>query len=169
MRQGKPGTSYANRSDLQSAEPVAIKTAPGQTYGQRTAQAAAQKAVPLAPPPGPAVTPSAPPVPAGPPHSGQQLGPQTPQQSPPQSLHSTSPEPGELHWTGPSQRPNEPLTHGMAQGPGAGPTVLTGIGAIANRTNPQDTATKLLATLAMQPTAGSQLRDLARVAMATSG
>lgn len=161
QRQGSPGTLYENRNDLASAEPVAVKTAPNQQYGQQTAQVAAQKEVPIAAPPGPALpapvtTPSASPAPGGaPPTAAGGV------------LHPTSAEPGELSWTGPSQRPQEPITAGMPQGPGPGTDVLTGIGAIANRRAPQDTATTLLATLAMQPTAGSQLRDLARLAAVT--
>lgn len=156
QRQGTPGTQYANRTDLQSAEPVAVKAAPGQTYGQATAQIAAQKQVPVAAPPAPAASPPSQPAPGGAaPNAGV--------------LAHTSPEPGELPFTGPSNRPNEPLTAGLPQGPGPGPESLTGIGAMAARSAPQDTATKLLATLAMQPTAGSQLRDIARLAAITGG
>ena len=43
-RNGRPGASYPNRSDL-NRQPV--RTVPGQTYGQAGQQAAAQKAVPL--------------------------------------------------------------------------------------------------------------------------
>lgn len=167
QRQGTPGTSYGNRTDLQTSAPVAVATAPGQQYGQRAAQAAAQQQLPVAPPPGPAS--------AAPPPTAPNSTPQPQGQSPlagllanPPTLHPTSPEPGESPLTAPSNRPNEPITHGMPMGAGAGPEVLTGIGAIANRANPQDTATKLLATLALQPTAGSQLRDLARLAMTTN-
>lgn len=164
QRQGTPGQAYANRTDLQSDQPVAVQTAPGQSYGQRAAQTAAQQQIPLAPPPGPSAPGAGVPAPGGPPTpqpgAGQAL-------AGPQPLKATSPEPGELSWTGPSERPNEPITHGLPIGAGGGPEVLSGIGALANRQNPQDTATKLLATLALSPTAGSQIQDLARLAMAT--
>lgn len=115
---------------------------------------AAQKQVPIAAPP------AVPAAPAPPPASGAGTAGGG-------VLAHTSPEPGELPFTGPSSRPNEPLTAGLPQGPGPGPEALTGIGAMAARSAPQDTATKLLATLAMQPTAGSQLRDIARIAAIT--
>lgn len=100
-RQGTPGTAYANRSDL-AAQPVA--TAKGQEYGKATAQAEAQRAVPLAqmPPPPTAQASAAP---------------------PPGSF--AGPYPGEV--TGldaPTERPREPLTHGLSIGPGGGPEVL---------------------------------------------
>lgn len=153
QRQGKVGAQYPNRSDLQSGTPVAVQTAPDQTYGVAKAQQVGQKEVPVAASPNIPTSPQGPNIPAGAPR--------------PQPLQPTSPEPGELDWTGPSNRPNEPLMHGAPGGEGAGPDVLTGIGAIANRTQPHDTAAKLLVTLAMQPTAGSQLRNLARAATMT--
>lgn len=48
VREPTPGTTYTNRSDL------AVKAAPGQTYGEAGAQVAAQQAVPLQGPSGPA-------------------------------------------------------------------------------------------------------------------
>lgn len=42
-RQGTPGKSYSNRSDLNQP----VRTAPGQDYGKAGAQAAAQQAIPL--------------------------------------------------------------------------------------------------------------------------
>ncbi len=43
-RQGRPGQSYANRTDL-NAQPV--RTGPSQAYGQRAALERAQQALPL--------------------------------------------------------------------------------------------------------------------------
>lgn len=63
-RQGKPGASYGNRTDL-NAQPV--RTATGQAYGTATAQAAAQQQMPLAQQPAPpaaAAAPGQPPAPA---------------------------------------------------------------------------------------------------------
>lgn len=55
-RQGLPGKSYTNRSDLQTKPRQAtqpIRVVPSQTYGEGIAQRAAQQAIPLpaAPPP----------------------------------------------------------------------------------------------------------------------
>lgn len=94
-RQGTPGTQYSNRSDLRAQKPTA---APGQAYGAAGAQLAAQQAVPMAggpTPPGPA------PFPPGYVAPGEV----TP-------LHA------------PTERPGEPVTHGLTGGPGAGPEVL---------------------------------------------
>lgn len=163
-RQGNVGTAYQNRTDLQGSQPVAIQTSPGQTYGLRTSQEAGQKMVPVAPPPNAAKTAAVPAQTAPQPQPQQPAQPQSPTpQSAPQG-----PQPGTLDWTGPTNRPNEPITHGLPVGRGAGPDVLTGVGAISNRMASQDTATKLLATLALQPTAGSQIRNIARLAMTTS-
>lgn len=52
-RQGKPGVSYPNRSDL-NAQPV--RTAPAQTYGDATRHREAQQAMPLAGQPAPAAS-----------------------------------------------------------------------------------------------------------------
>jgi hypothetical protein len=99
VRQGTPGVSYPNRSDMRG-QPIA--TAKGQTYGQAGAQAAAQRAVPLAaapPPPAPAAPVAAAPGAGGPP-----------------------PEQPDLYR--PTERPHEPVTHGLPMGPGAGPDAL---------------------------------------------
>lgn len=74
-----------------------VQVASGQPYGARQEQVAAQKAVPL---------PAAPPVPASPP---------------------PGPAPGSFGaFDRPTERPNEPITAGMAMGPGPGPEVLRG-------------------------------------------
>lgn len=163
-RQGRVGTAYPNRTDLQSSVPVA--TAPGQVYGERAAQAQAQRAVPVAPPPGsigPGTgQPGAPPPPPAPgggpsgPGGGGAAG------GPPAA---PLPLPGQLPWTGPTERPNEPITAGMASGPGPGPEALTGVGALANAMGGGGTGAFMLASLANRPDAGSQLRDLAALAI----
>lgn len=62
VRQGTPGTPYANRSDLRQAPTAAT----GQPYGRAGQQIAAQRAVPLpSAPPAPAPQPGT--APAGPP------------------------------------------------------------------------------------------------------
>lgn len=86
-RQGTPGQSYSNRTDLLNNY---ASTAPA----------------PPAPQTGAPVQPAQPPV--GAPATG----------APP------VPPPGSLNTFGPTQRPNEPLTHGLPSGPGAGPEVL---------------------------------------------
>lgn len=101
-RQGQVGKAYKQRHDL---NPVQAPKAPqGQTYGAAGAQVAAQQAIPLpngaAPAPGPQGPPPAPPAPGGPPPGS--LGP----------------------LDAPTQRPGEPLTNGIASGPGAGPEAL---------------------------------------------
>ena len=95
-RQGKAGRAYSNRTDLNGSLPVT--TVPGQPYGAAKQQADAQRTVPMG-------TPALPPVP---------------------DLNShPSPLPGELPpLTGPSSRPDEPVTHGLPVGPGGGPEVL---------------------------------------------
>ena len=74
------------------------KAAPSKQYGSRVAQEDAMKALPVAPPPPPAGVVS-PPPPAG---GGPPLPP----------------------IDRPTDRPGEPLTHGMSMGPGGGPEVL---------------------------------------------
>lgn len=95
-RQGTPGAPYVNRSDLRTQKPTA---APGQAYGQAGAQIAAQQAVPL---------PAAPPVPSP---AGGGGGP----------MAAPPPLPDLYRQT---ERPNEPVTHGLATGPGPGAEAL---------------------------------------------
>jgi hypothetical protein len=114
-RQGAPGKSYQNRSDMTQA-PRAV---PGQTYGDAGQQIAAQQAVPLpqqAPPP--AAGQGSPGVPGGP--SGAPLTP----------------------IGAPTQRPGEPLTTGIPTGPGAGPEAL---GPMPGQTSPVDEVRALFA------------------------
>lgn len=103
-RQGTPGRAYSNRSDLQ-----AVKTGPSRQYGERAAAEAAQRALPMA---GRPTVP--PPIAVG-------ASPATSNSGAP-ALGSSGPQPGQLTpLSAPTQRPNEPLTAGLAFGPGAGP------------------------------------------------
>lgn len=122
-----PGKAYSNRSDLNSRAQLTPMAATGQPYGQAGAQLAAQRAVPIA---------SAPPLPEGEP----------PQWSMPQ-LPSLS---------GPSQRPDEPVTHGLPIGPGAGPAALTGLAPMPSAND--DVELQLRAVYQAHPT--EQLRAL---------
>lgn len=101
VRQGTPGTPYANRSDLRQAPTAAT----GQPYGQAGAQVAAQRAVPLpaAPPP-----PAAAPGPVGAAGQGAAAAPP----GPPPDLYRAS------------ERPGEHVMTGLPVGPGAGPEAL---------------------------------------------
>lgn len=97
LRNGKPGASYGNRTDLNVAKLPAV-AAPGQTYGQAGAQMAAQKQVPIAPQPT-----------AG----GAGLG---------EGAAPPAVTPGQFGpLDRPTDRPDEPLTAGAAIGPGPGP------------------------------------------------
>jgi len=108
-RQGTPGQSYGQRTDLQ-ANKLPVTTVPGQQYGQGVAQQRAQQAVPMGAPPSPAPAPAA-------------AGPGAPSRAP-------GPLPGQVTpLDAPTQRPNEPLTAGLPMGPGAGPEALGPYGA----------------------------------------
>lgn len=93
-REGKPGKSYGNRTDMNQP----VQTGPSQGYGQRVALERQQQAVPL---------PAARPV-ATPGSAVEMSGPPTP---PPDLL-------------APTDRPNEPITAGLPMGPGPGPEAL---------------------------------------------
>lgn len=92
-RQGQPGKAYPNRTDMAQAP----RAAPSKSYGEAKASLDAQRVVPL--PKSPAVA-GAPAVTPGPP----------------------PPTPGAAAFDRPSDRPGEPLTAGMAIGPGPGPS-----------------------------------------------
>lgn len=96
-RQGAAGTAYAQRSDLNTQKIQKIQTPPSKEYGQATALRQAQQAVPL---------PATPPILS--PSQGQAGG----VAGPPPDL-----------WR-PTERPGEPVTHGLPTGPGAGPEAL---------------------------------------------
>lgn len=110
VRTGDVGQSYGNRSDLNASMPIA--TTPGQDYGQAAAQQAAQRAIPVAaqPVPGATAPSAAPSAPA--PQSNSITGRVNPAM--PSKL------PGELMFDHPTERANEPITHGIDLGPGAG-------------------------------------------------
>jgi hypothetical protein len=95
-RQGTPGTSYANRTDLN----MPISTVPNQEYGMATAQRQAQQAIPM----------------AASPSSAPQVA--------PQAARPPAPAPGSLPHIAPTQRPDEPVTTGLPFGPGAGPEAM---------------------------------------------
>lgn len=98
VRQGTPGTPYANRSDLRQAPTAAT----GQPYGQAGQQIAAQRAVPL---------PSAPPPPS-------------PAAAAPAGGEAAPPPPPPPDPYRPTERPNEHVMTGLPVGPGAGPEAL---------------------------------------------
>ena len=121
-RQGTPGESYSNRSDLNVKTRLPMQAATGQAYGEATTQMNAQRAVPMGRPATDAVpvgNPSTPPAPAVPP------GAVTP-------LHA------------PSERPDEPVTAGLPVGAGAGPAGLNLLTATAG----YSTATQQVQALA---------------------
>ncbi len=148
---GTVGKPYSNRTDLQSATPLPVKTATSQQYGERAQQQASQQALPLAPP-GPATPPGQPP-------------PTPPSGGPAQSGLPPVSGPGILPFLHPTNRPNEPVTAGLPTGAGPGPEALTGVGAIAaNQAVEQGTLKNLLGSLANGPASSSAVRDLAAVA-----
>lgn len=111
VRAGEPGQAYGNRSDLNANRSLPVTTVPGQTYGAQVQQQNAQRMVPMARPPMPQMPSSGgngSPAPQSPGAGGQPF-------LPPGSLTPLD---------APSQRPNEPVTHGARLGPGAGPEIL---------------------------------------------
>lgn len=103
-RNGTVGTAYKNRTDLNTPKVPSIpNTPPSAQYGESTRLQAAQKAVPMGPPPSAPGTP--PPGPGG----GAAESPQSMQAG------------GLGAFDRPTERPNEPVTAGIASGPGAGP------------------------------------------------
>lgn len=96
-RSGTPGKAYGNRTDLNGAPRVGVpgipKTAPSAQYGEGARLQAAQQAVPMG---GTAEVPQSgpPPISAG--------------------AHGD--------YLRPTERPDEPLTAGIARGPGPGPS-----------------------------------------------
>lgn len=102
-RQGRPGQTYGNRSDLNGAKTMEFV---GQQYGERARQVASQRAVPAQAPPAPAT---------GAPGPGGQTSTPAPLGPGPGSLGSL---------TDPTARPDEPISHGMPFGEGPGPEAL---------------------------------------------
>ena len=109
-RTGSSNTAYGNRSDLNTAVPIA--TVPNQPYGVAAQQRAAQQAIPMAPTP---VAPAAPAAPSAPsaPMEARDAIPMAPR-----------PLPGEIPWLDPTNSPEEPITAGVDFGPGVGSDVL---------------------------------------------
>lgn len=99
-RQGKPGRKYPNRSDMRTTQPA--RAATNQTYGEAGSQIAAQQQMPLS-------------TSAAPPGSSPGMAAPAAGGGEPQVIPSL---------TDPTTRPNEPLTAGLASGPGPGPEAL---------------------------------------------
>lgn len=95
-RQGTPGTSYGNRTDLN----MPVSTVPNQEYGKAAMQQRAQQAVPMAQAPNVAA-------------------------SAPQAQQRPSVVPGSLPYIAPTQRPTEPITAGIDVGPGPGSEAIS--------------------------------------------
>ena len=138
-----------NRSDL--TRPTST-TVPGQGYGEAAQQRAAQQAIPMGSPPiAGGSSPAAPSAPA-----------QQPQLQDVLAAAQAHNGPGNLPLTRPTERPNEPVTHGLPVGPGAGPEALGGVGAAARENVvEQGTLRNLLTNIAAAPGATSAIRDLA--------
>lgn len=147
----KPASQrYPNRSDL--TRPAPITAAPGQPYGQAGQQIAAQRVQPMGSQP----IAGAPSPPAGAPDIASLMQ---------QHAANTGITPGQ-HMQAPTARPNEPVTHGLPMGPGAGPEALTGVGAAAREgTVDQGTLANVLQSMASGPSATAAIRDLANRAM----
>lgn len=155
-RQPSPG--LANRTDV--VAPAPIEAVPSSQYGERSAQEAAQRAIPIAN--GPAMQPgqspgasSTPPASSGPP-SGDMLS------ALQAHIAGTGGAGSSGHIARASERPGEPVTHGLPIGPGGGPEVLQGVGAAAREgAVEQGTLSNLLQSLASAPGAPSAIKDLA--------
>ena len=139
----------ANRSDL--TQPAA-QAVPNQPYGEAAQQKVAMQAIPLpnqqqarSPAAGGASASSTGPTPGVP------------------SAVSGAPMVGSAGpLTRPTERPNEPVTHGLPVGPGGGPEALQGIGAAARQgAVEQGTLSHLLTSLASGPNATLAIKDLA--------
>lgn len=150
-RSGRPRAArplQANRADLTQPSAQAV---PDQPYGVAAEQRSAMNAIPLP------VPQQAQPAPGGAVPSQPTSG------APPLAIPGAN---GPL--SRPTERPNEPVTHGLPMGPGPGPEALTGIGAAARQgAVEQGTLSHLLTSLAAQPNSTSAIKDLA--ARANSG
>lgn len=135
--------------DLLNPGPEAIKTAPGQTYGEAAQQQLAQRAAPMG---------AAPIAGGGPPQTAS--GP--PDMASVLAAAQAHNGPGNASFTRPTERPNEPVTSGLPAGPGPGPESLQGVGAAArDNVVQQGTLKNLLTNLAAAPGATTAIRDLA--------
>lgn len=143
------GTPKPNRSDLTKAP---VQAAEGQPYGVAAEQRAAQQQIPMGPPATP--RPVSPTAGATPP-LGNAGGPGL-------NVMGTALVGASGPLDRPTERPNEPVTHGLPMGPGAGPEALTGVGAATRQgVVEQGTLSHLLLSLASQPGATSAIKDLA--------
>jgi len=134
-RQGTPGTAYGNRTDLNMPK----STVPNQEYGKAAMQERAQQAVPM----------------GASPNAATQVAQNIPQPTPaPQALQAT---PGSLAFTGPTERPNEPIQAGLPSGPGPGPEIMA---------PPRRTLTDTLASMTLNPNANAAVFDMAASARA---
>lgn len=139
-RQGKPGVAYGNRTDLNNPKIPTI-VPKGAQYGQRQALETSQRVLPPAPgSPGEAAPIGATGVaPGGP--TGPGAGAEAP--AGPVQLPA---------FTRPTERPGEPVTHGLPVGAGGGPEVLG---------MPPNNMQQLLDQLARQPFASPAIQQLA--------
>ena len=141
----------ANRSDLTQPSAQAV---PDQPYGVAAAQKAAMNTIPL--PNQQQARPLSAPAAGGAPVSSP-APPGVPSAIPGAAMVGQN---GPL--TRPTERPNEPVTHGLPMGPGGGPEVLQGVGAAARQGSvEQGTLTHLLTSMASNPNASSAIKDLA--------
>ena len=138
-RSGAPGKAYSNRSDLNGPQPIGnfAKSGP---YGTGVSLTDAQKALPVAGAPMP-----------------QQGAPQVLQPGgPPADQGPPGPLPGSFGaFNRPTERPYEPITHGLPTGPGGGPEVLP-----APVAKPAQT---VLQQMASSPFASDEIRALANL------
>jgi hypothetical protein len=135
-RQGTPGTSYSNRTDLN----LPISTVPGQEYGVASQEQLAQRAIPMAQQETPQI---------------QTQAPQTPDQSQQAPTVRPLPRPGSMPYISPTLRPNEPVTAGLPFGPGPGPT---------SAPSPLTPITNQLYALGANQSASSSVNGLASIA-----
>lgn len=107
MRVGTPGAAYGQRSDLNANRSIPVRVATDQTYGSGVALQNDQRQIPMAPSPG------------GPAPGGPQAAPPIP--------------PGAFGPIDrPTERPNEPISHGAPFGPGPGPEALPSAAQMTN-------------------------------------
>lgn len=98
---GESGGAYSNRTDLAAPQsrPQSVRVPTGQPYGEAQASSESQSQMPL-----------------------QQEAQVDPFQRVVQAAQQTPFQPIGLN--APTERPNEPITHGLATGPGGGPEAL---------------------------------------------
>lgn len=142
-----------NRSDLTTPSPVT--TVPGQEYGQAAQQRMAQGVVPMGPQPVAQPSPgAAPPASTDPNAMAAAIAAHT--------AAGRGINPGGI--ARPTERPNEPVTHGLPAGPGGGPEVLSGIGGAARdgAVDSQGTLGNLLSSMTNTPGVTTSIVDLAQ-------